>query len=405
MITPHFTYAPTLVAALMLTAGGLRADEFDEYRKEQQAAFEAYQKERQADVAEEQRAFEEYVAAGEAEFERYQAQWQKEFEEFRSRITDTWGEFREPSNTRWVEYDPEGESVAEVDFEKGEVRVEVQAPPDAKPAQVKKKVSRTVQRVLTSRGSATAAPVATKTEEQTVLDKPVLAGQVVDEQGKKVTPALTEFFARDVAAQARPRETTTASGKKVHTVVLTFKLTPDHIKKRMKPFLGIVKKYCAKYALDPAHILATIHTESYFNPMARSHCNAIGLMQLVPTSGGREAYRFVRGTDAIPKVKYLYEPENNIELGCAYTHLLQKRHFGDVVDPQRKTYCSIAGYNTGPGNVARAFVGKRNVSAAIKVINGMNNAEKVYDTMVARLPYAETRDYLPKVVDRMKLYR
>ena len=55
---------------------------------------------------------------------------------------------------------------------------------------------------------------------------------------------------------------------------------------------------------DPPVVFAVIHTESYYNPKARSGAPAYGLMQLVPTSGGRAAYRYVYKKDQVLPPSY-----------------------------------------------------------------------------------------------------
>ena len=53
--------------------------------------------------------------------------------------------------------------------------------------------------------------------------------------------------------------------------------------------------------INPKLVMAVIHTESAFNPKARSTFkrkngrtgHAYGLMQLVPYSGGKEAYNYL----------------------------------------------------------------------------------------------------------------
>jgi membrane-bound lytic murein transglycosylase C len=151
-------------------------------------------------------------------------------------------------------------------------------------------------------------------------------------------------------------------------------------------------------------VLATIHTESCFNPVARSNRNAIGLMQLVPHTAGVDAYRAVYGKNVVPTAAYLYNPEQNIELGCAYIYLLKHRYFREVRDADSRLYCTIAAYNTGPGNVAYAFTGRRAMRAATRMINTMKDAKSVYDHMIGSLPFAETRHYLAFVIERMDLY-
>ena len=81
-------------------------------------------------------------------------------------------------------------------------------------------------------------------------------------------------------------------------------------------------------------------------------------MQLVPESGGRDAYRFVYEKDRLLPPSYLFDPKRNIELGCAYLHLLRNRFFAAVEDDEKARLCVIAGYNTGAGNVSRALDGE-----------------------------------------------
>ena len=60
-----------------------------------------------------------------------------------------------------------------------------------------------------------------------------------------------------------------------------------------------------------------------------------------------------------------------------------------------REYCVISAYNTGPGNVLRAFHSNRT-----EAVNQINRLEPpaVYEKLRTGLPYAETRQYLEKVV-------
>ena len=86
-------------------------------------------------------------------------------------------------------------------------------------------------------------------------------------------------------------------------------------------------------------------------------------------------------------------------------HLLDKRYLKHISDPLSRKYCMIAAYNTGAGNVARAFNDdrSRNIKNASKVINSMS-PERVLEVLSANLPYDETRKYLHKVLEKEKLY-
>ena len=154
--------------------------------------------------------------------------------------------------------------------------------------------------------------------------------------------------------------------------------------------------------LSRSLVFAVIKTESAFNPFAVSSAPAYGLMQLVPESGGRDAYRKAKGIDRAPTKEYLFDAANNIELGTTYLGmLLNDSVLQDVTDPLSREYCAIAAYNTGPSNVLRAFA--RDPAAALRAINALSPAE-VYDALRRHLPYAETRNYLAKVVSAQKRY-
>jgi membrane-bound lytic murein transglycosylase C len=139
-----------------------------------------------------------------------------------------------------------------------------------------------------------------------------------------------------------------------------------------------------------------METESHFNPRARSHVPAFGLMQLVPKSGGVDAYNYVYGEKKILAPEYFFQPDQNVELGTAYLDLLFRRYLRSITDEQSRLYCTIAAYNTGAGNVAKAFTGKTSVGAAASLINALS-AEEVYQHLIENLPYDETRNYLRKV--------
>lgn len=72
-----------------------------------------------------------------------------------------------------------------------------------------------------------------------------------------------------------------------------------------------------------------------------------------------------------------------------------------------RLYCSIAGYNTGAGNVAYAFNksgGKRySVQNALPVINSMT-PQQVYDHLKKNLRFDEAKKYIVNVSTKMKDY-
>jgi membrane-bound lytic murein transglycosylase C len=188
------------------------------------------------------------------------------------------------------------------------------------------------------------------------------------------------------------------------TAVVNFQLVKSHLDVRARKFLPIVRAHAERYNLDPALIMAMIHTESYFNPQASSPASAYGLMQLVPQTAGKEAYLQIYGQMRELTPQYLYDPDNNIELGAAYFHILQDRYLGSIVDPTSRLYCALAAYHAGPASVGQAFIAKPSILQAAPVINGLKPGE-VYKRLVEALPSVESRNYVRNVIRRLDKYR
>ena len=94
--------------------------------------------------------------------------------------------------------------------------------------------------------------------------------------------------------------------------------------------------------LDPLLVVAVIRTESAFNAYAVSGVGAMGLMQMMPTTGSFLATQ--RGT-TLRHRQALFDAELNVELGTAYLAALL-REFGSVE-------AALLAYNGGPANARR----------------------------------------------------
>jgi soluble lytic murein transglycosylase len=139
-----------------------------------------------------------------------------------------------------------------------------------------------------------------------------------------------------------------------------------------------IRREAAKHRLDPAWVAAEIRAESVFNPKARSHADARGLMQVLPGTGAGIAKRLGipwRGGES------LYEPDYNISLGTAYLRELE--------DKYQRTYVAIAAYNAGPAPVARWLSQRPDMDA---------------DFWIETISYKETRDYVARVLAFSVIY-
>lgn len=102
---------------------------------------------------------------------------------------------------------------------------------------------------------------------------------------------------------------------------------------RARAWRPSVDRAAARYAVSPALVDAIAHTESRYNPSARSPAGAVGIMQLMPGAARQ------MGVDRL-------DPEANLLGGTAYVRYLLNRFDGDLL-------CTIAAYNAGPGAVAK----------------------------------------------------
>ena len=111
--------------------------------------------------------------------------------------------------------------------------------------------------------------------------------------------------------------------------------------KRFEQAVALFQKYGERYGFDYLMVTALGYQESRLNQNARSHVGAIGIMQLMPTTG-----RSLKVGD-ISKV------EPNVHGGFKYLRQIYDTHLDTgQLDDQNRTLFAIAAYNCGSGRVA-----------------------------------------------------
>ncbi|SMP86094.1 membrane-bound lytic murein transglycosylase C [Epsilonproteobacteria bacterium SCGC AD-308-P11] len=198
---------------------------------------------------------------------------------------------------------------------------------------------------------------------------------------------------------------TLKDGSQKKIVAMEVKMVPDNLKKRAVKFKTIVDKEAERFSVPKSYVFATIQTESYFNPLAKSHIPAFGLMQIVPHTAGIDAYQALYGEKKLLTGAYLYNPKNNIELGSQYVQIISTRYLRGVKNPTSLLYCTAVSYNAGIGSLYRSFTGsKGDRKGAIAKINSMSD-EEVY-TFLRNSPKltSEAKNYVKAIRDRRKNY-
>ncbi|HEY0703127.1 MAG TPA: lytic transglycosylase domain-containing protein [Candidatus Acidoferrales bacterium] len=100
------------------------------------------------------------------------------------------------------------------------------------------------------------------------------------------------------------------------------------------PYGSLIRAAAEKHGVDEHLITHVIAVESNFNPRATSHKQALGLMQLLPSTAARFS------------VSNVFDPAQNIDAGTHYLKTLLARYSGNVS-------LALAAYNAGPEAVTR----------------------------------------------------
>ena len=297
-----------------------------------------------------------------------------------------------PTATTYVNYTGGYKSKAIIDFVNGRITVETIA---------KEHSLCELKHALVATLLATDDPSSTDIftdRDPDFTGKPFLLVQVVDQDGKAIQ---FEWRAKRFAEYLIENHRTyvNASGPSRHSV--SFPLVTNHNELRKIKYSSPVLAAAARYQVAPSLIFAIIETESSFFPFAISSANAYELMQIIPSTAGKNVYSRVKGLRDQPAANVLFDVEANIDIGVAYLHLLDDVYLKSVADPQSREYATISAYNGGAGNVFRIFGPNR--EKAIAVMNA-ESPSVVYGRLANEHPREETQRYLRKVLAFQKHY-
>ncbi|GEM_PF-6259594 len=358
-------------------------------QQEKQQWEEQRKKEREQWEQQNRREWEAWQQRNAAERQLWQDMIDRESAEWKAHVAAVrklWKDIRFSDVKHWVGYGPNKSSRFEADFDNGKLTIEVLGSPSTSRGKLQQQAIEILHQVLNTR----AAPD----------EHPILQDQL------PITPTINRLPAKYVETHSY----TAPDGENFQRLTIHIPFRQNHLRIRAQQVAPVVQRYCRKYNINPKLVMAIIHTESSFNPRAIStfarsgggYGHAYGLMQLVPESGGREAMEIIGGRGT-PSPGILLNPEKNIELGVAYLSKLKRFYFSGVTHALNQQYMMTAAYNTGPFNVARAFVQRKDVNAAVAMVNRMPPSN-VYTHLLSHLPHTETRIYLQKVTNRMGLY-
>ncbi len=231
-----------------------------------------------------------------------------------------------------------------------------------------------------------------------ISKEPFLYGQVLDNNGQPIRWEWRASQFADSLLQTRMQK----RNKGLQVIwSITVQLVPNHLDKRAHKYLPLIRQAAAKYQVEESLILAIMQIESSFNPYAISSANALGLMQIMQQTAGKDVFK-MKGKNGHPSRSYLFDPENNIDAGVAYLSILQNSYLGGIRNSTSRRYAMITAYNGGAGSVLRLFSNDKD--QAFIMINSMEPGE-VFNTLITKHPASQSRRYLMKVNNAQKTYR
>lgn len=149
---------------------------------------------------------------------------------------------------------------------------------------------------------------------------------------------------------------------------------------KMTQYRDIIEKYSTQYGVDPAYVAAVVFVESSHDSKIESSAGAIGLMQIVPSTG-----QWIADNMGLShfEADMLFDPETNIKLGCWFISYLIDLFDGNVQN------ATIA-YNAGPTSVFNWLADSRYSS------DGKN---------IDTIPYEETKSYVDQIDSYYDIYK
>ena len=352
----------------------LFSQSFEDFKKEENISYSAYKK----------------------DFYTYKEAFLEAHKEYINEIKTFWPQKELSTKNKWVQYSKNYQEKKVVDFENQVIHLNVIAKSSK---EAREKLSQALSDLL-------------KEDVKSAYKNDQLEQNISKKLKKKLKIQSKEKIIADVLnkstikkykkyIQVRPLEKTIYNNNTIYS--LNLKLPSKALINKSLIHKNTISADAKKMQLPKELVYAIIHSESAFNPMARSHIPAYGLMQIVPKSAGIDSYNFLYGEKKLLSSSYLYNSKNNIKIGTAYLHILFYKYLKGIKNKEARLYCAIAAYNTGAGNVARAFYKTNNIKKAIEIINKMQ-AKEVYKQLMKNLPYKETKKYLYKVNQKRFVY-
>jgi soluble lytic murein transglycosylase len=151
------------------------------------------------------------------------------------------------------------------------------------------------------------------------------------------------------------------------------------------PAIGVPQPNPVGPEIERSVVYSVVRTESAFDQRDQSPAKAVGLMQVTPEAGRETAKKFGASYDG---KRLLSDPVYNVQMGAA--------ELGDLIEGYRGCHImTFAGYNAGRGRVQQW----------VKQYGDPRDPSVDAVDWVERIPFAETRNYVQRVMENLQVYR
>lgn len=210
------------------------------------------------------------------------------------------------------------------------------------------------------------------------IDQRDLVLPIMSDLGDRAVDSGALMMLGEIAKQNNDARAMLMLGK----AALTRGLPLDHY---AFPTIGIPKYQPIGPEVDAAVVYSIARQESAFNPTIVSPAKAMGLMQVTPAAGKYIAKKY--GATFTEK-RLLTDPAYNAQFGAA--------ELGGLLQDYRGSYImTFAGYNAGRGRV-RDWIQR---------YGDPRDPDVDPVDWVERIPFAETRNYVQRILENMQVYR
>lgn len=157
-----------------------------------------------------------------------------------------------------------------------------------------------------------------------------------------------------------------------------------------RAYLNFFEMAARESQVPQSLLLGIARQESAFNPFARSHADAVGIMQIVPNLS--KPFR-----QSSKPADTLYDPETNVRFAAQHLRQLLRLYKGELID-------AVSAYNANEKAVAqwRSRRSKLRLEACAQWQS--EECTLAHEMWVEEIPYDETRNYVKLVLRNMSFY-